>query len=156
VGTADSNGEPTKFVGSAKYAAVVGNPGGADEADVRLSLDLQDVRRKSDLGDYTGELQVNATIQITDKYNGASGTEPGTVTGLDFPFKALCAATLDTTVGSTCEVTTSADALNPGSVPEGVRTMWQLSAVVVFDGGADGLVATTPNTLFARQGIFIP
>jgi hypothetical protein len=156
VGTADSNDQPTKFVGSANYATVVGNPGGADEADVRLALDLEDVRRKSDLGDYTGEVQVNAAVQITDKFNGASGTEPGTVTGLDFPFKALCAATLDTTVGSTCAVTTSADAVTPGAVPEGARTIWQLSAVVVFDGGADGLVATAPNTLFARQGIFIP
>ena len=26
----------------------------------------------------------------------------------------------------------------------------------VFDGGADGLLSTTPNTLFARQGIFVP
>jgi len=26
----------------------------------------------------------------------------------------------------------------------------------VIDGGTDGLVGTTPNTLFAIQGIFIP
>ena len=28
--------------------------------------------------------------------------------------------------------------------------------VEVFDGGADGLASTNPNTVFARQGIFVP
>jgi hypothetical protein len=28
--------------------------------------------------------------------------------------------------------------------------------VQVFDGGADGVVSTSPNTLFAKQGVFVP
>jgi len=28
--------------------------------------------------------------------------------------------------------------------------------VVVNDGGSDGLVSTGPNTVFERQGVFIP
>ena len=41
-------------------------------------------------------------------------------------------------------------------VKETMRTIWQLGQVRVNDGGADGLVSTTPNTLFAVQGVFVP
>ena len=34
--------------------------------------------------------------------------------------------------------------------------MWQLGKVEVFDGGSDGNAATTPNTLFVTQGVFVP
>ena len=157
VGTADANGQQPKFVGFARYAALPGTSGNpADDADATLTLDLKDVRRKSDLGDYTGELQVNTTVRITDKSNGPSVTEPGTMSDLAYSFKTVCTVTPDTTVGSTCAIATSADALSPGTVREGARTIWQLSAVDVIDGGPDGLVATSPNTLFARQGIFVP
>ena len=44
----------------------------------------------------------------------------------------------------------------PGSVPEGKRSVWQFGQVSVNDGGADGLASTGPNTVFAKQGIFIP
>ena len=44
----------------------------------------------------------------------------------------------------------------PGAVKELDRSIWQLDAVQVFDGGSDGVVSTSPNTLFAKQGIFIP
>jgi hypothetical protein len=40
-------------------------------------------------------------------------------------------------------------------VKEGQRSVWQVSAVEVFDGGTDGDGDTTgDNTLFAVQGIF--
>ena len=40
---------------------VAGDPGtSADEADVMLEVSLTDVRRKTDLLDYTGQLQVDA------------------------------------------------------------------------------------------------
>jgi hypothetical protein len=53
-------------------------------------------------------------------------------------------------------VTTTFDAVTPGSVPEGRRSIWELDRIRVNDGGADGVVATTPNTLFATQGVFVP
>jgi hypothetical protein len=31
-----------------------------------------------------------------------------------------------------------------------------MGQVTVNDGGADGLVSTGPNTVFAKQGVFIP
>ncbi len=45
----------------------------------------------------------------------------------------------------------------PGTIKEGKRAIWQIGQVAVFDGGADGLASTGGgNTLFARQGIFVP
>jgi hypothetical protein len=67
-----------------------------------------------------------------------------------------CAATPDPAVGGTCSLSTTLDAIVPSAITEGDRSSWQMGAVQVFDGGADGLLSTTPNTLFARQGIFVP
>jgi hypothetical protein len=54
-------------------------------------------------------------------------------------------------------VSTTMDAVMPGAVPEGKRSVWQLGQVTVNDGGPDGQAATDGgNTLFAQQGIFIP
>ena len=76
----------------------------------------------------------------------------------DFPLAVPvpCAATPDPAVGGTCSLSTTLDAIVPSAITEGDRSSWQLGAVQVFDGGADGLLSTTPNTLFARQGIFVP
>jgi hypothetical protein len=67
-----------------------------------------------------------------------------------------CTATADTTVGGDCSVNTSFDAILPGAVLENARQNWQLSNFQVFDGGSDGQVSTSPNTLFATQGVFTP
>jgi hypothetical protein len=53
-------------------------------------------------------------------------------------------------------VSTSLDAIIPGAVPEHKRSVWELGAVSVYDGGADGIASTTDNNLFERQGVFIP
>ena len=52
-----------------------------DEADVLIDIKVNDVRRKSDLSDYTGELGVGSSLRLTDKANGPSGREDGTVCG---------------------------------------------------------------------------
>ena len=44
----------------------------------------------------------------------------------------------------------------PGAVTAGTATIWELGQVKVFDGGADGLASTQPNTLFAIEGLFVP
>lgn len=157
VGTADSNGQTTKFIGEASLRAIVGDPGtSADEADVGLRVSLIDVRRRSDLGDYAGELGVSASVRITDKYNGTVPTDSGTVSDIPFPFSVPCATTTDATVGSTCAVDTTVEALVPGAIREKARAIWELRQIDVRDGGADGDADTDPNTLFARQGVFIP
>jgi hypothetical protein len=44
----------------------------------------------------------------------------------------------------------------PGAVIETQRSIWELGDMQVFDGGPDGIASTSPNTLFARQGVFVP
>ena len=115
------------------------------------------MRAKADLSDYAGELEGRLTLRITDRDHGPSLNELGTTVDRPFSFKAACTTTPgNTTTGSTCEVITSADAVMPGAIKEGERTIWQLGDVEVYDGGADGDVDTTPNTLFMRQGVFAP
>jgi hypothetical protein len=147
-GTPDSNGLFVNFIGSVLYSVVVG--------DVKIKASLTDVRTKVGFADYTGELQVDASVRITDRLNGPSQTEPATGTVTNFPVTVPCAATASGTVGSTCSVSTTFNAVVPGAIVESQRAIWQLGETKVFDGGADGLASTTPNTLYADQGIFIP
>lgn len=155
VGTPDANGQAPNAAGSVRWVVLVGNPGTpADEADVSINVSMLDVRKKSDLSDYTGELQVSQTLRVTDRNNGPG--ETGTVSDVGFAVGVPCVATASTSVGSTCSVNTSADAVMPSSVVEGDRAIWQSGQVRVFDGGSDGVASTTGNTLFAVQGVFVP
>jgi hypothetical protein len=166
VGTSDANGATPGFVGSARMAVITGNPATtADEADVRYVLSLKDVRCKAGVtacgptnavsgADYTGQVQMRSVLRIIDRYNG-----PGEVgVGQDTPFGATvpCVATSSTSIGSTCTLDTTADAILAGMVKETRRSVWQVDEVQVFDGGSDGVVSTNPNTLFATQGFFVP
>jgi plastocyanin len=158
VGTPDANGPAANSIGFVKLRTLVGNPGtpAVDEADVQLVSSITDVRNKSGLADYTGELQVKLPLRITDKQNGASLTEPATG-DTTFTFAVPCTATDATGVGSTCSITTTVDAIAPGAVLEGKRSIWQVDKVQVLDGGPDGVADTpTGNTLFATQGVFVP
>jgi hypothetical protein len=157
VGTPDSNGAGAKSIGSVFLKTVVGNTSTqADEADLKLQLSVSDVRQKTGLGDYSGELQVKLAIRITDKLNGSAPVDPGTVQDVPFTYTGTCTPTSDTAIGSTCTADTTADALVPGAITEGARTIWEVGTVEVWDGGSDGDVDTGPNTLFERQGVFIP
>ena len=143
------------MTGSLTATALTGNPATtADEADVRFTASITDVRRKSDLADYTGQLEARSNLRTTDRFNGPG--ETGTVQDLDYAFTVPCAATTGSTVGSTCSVTTTADALAAGTVKENRRAIWQLGQVRLYDGGPDGVASTQDNTLFAVQGVFAP
>ena len=101
-------------------------------------------------------------MRITDRYNGSApgGGADQATGGETFEVTVPCGATpTPNTIGSTCELTTTADAVygNPSTVKEATRTVWGLGQVEVYDGGADGDVDTpTGNTLFAVQGVFVP
>ena len=123
---------------------------------MNVTVSITDVRNRSGLSDYTGELQVNPSVRITDRNNGSSGNDPATGQDTTFPMTASCVATSSTSIGGTCSLTSSFNAVVPGAVVQGKRAIWQLGAVEVFDGGADGVASSGPNTLFARQGIFVP
>ena len=146
-------------MGSLRLAACLVAPcGGAGTApDVLISASMSDVRNKSDLTDYAGELQARFTLRLTDKANGGSLTDAATLGDRTFAFTVPCSVTGSTSIGSTCAVSTRANALVPGIVASGNRATWQTSQVEVLDGGPDGDVDTaTGNTVFARQGVFVP
>jgi hypothetical protein len=159
VGTPDAfPGTAANFVGSVTLTTIAGVPATpADEADIRITVSILDIRRRSDLADYGGQLGLDLTTRITDRLNGPSQGEPGTVGDLTFPATIPCTTTpAVATIGSDCSLITTADAVMPGAVRETKRTMWQLGSVAVTDGGADGIASTAPNTRFLTQGVFIP
>ena len=154
VGTPDANGEADQSTGSVTLEAMPGDASTpADEADARIETTLTDVRVKADLSDYTGELATVLHVRLTDRLSNVAMTVE------DFPFSVTvpCSVTADPTIGSTCSLTTTADTVLPGAVPEAARSIWALDGVDVYDGGPDGLASTTGgNTLFETQGVFAP
>ena len=79
------------------------------------------------------------------------------MTDTAFDMRIDCSPTASTSIGSTCALTTTGNAIIPGLVVEGRRSVWQLGDVLVFDGGPGG--ASDPDgsaTPFLRQGIFVP
>jgi hypothetical protein len=170
VGTPDANGAPANSEANAKLEVFVGTPGPPDDSDVLITSSITDVRCKAgttacgsanaaDGADYTGALQGNATIRITDHFNAVvagGGTDPATVVDIPYPIAAACADVPATTIGATCSASTSANAAVPGAVKDGKRAIVEVGQIQITDGGPDGIVGTTPNTLFEVQGIFIP
>lgn len=158
VGTPDANGRAPNSIGSILYQVIAGDPGTpANEADVAVTAQVTDVRRQGTLVDYTGELSVEHVVQVTDRSNGPGQNEAATVEPFQFKFPVPCAATASTTEGGRCSLSSSFNAVVPGSVVEGKRAIWELGTVNVFDGGPDGQAATSSgNTLFERQGVFVP
>jgi len=157
VGTPDANGRGAAMVGYLRLSSATGDPGTpADEADVSIAFSTTDVRVPGTLVDYTGELRASAVLRLTDRANGATGNDTATMSGTTYAFTVPCTATAATGVGSTCSLTTTADALLPNTVTEGKRAIWQLGEILVLDGGPDGDAETADNTVFLRQGLFIP
>jgi hypothetical protein len=157
IGAPDANGVALNGQGFVKAQSIAGNTATqADEADARFTVSMADVRRRTTgFPDYTGQLQLETSIRVTDKNNGPSEV----ATMQDTPFKVTvpCATTLDANVGSTCSVNTTADAvIGAGTVQEGKRTIWALGQVRLSDGGADGVASTTPNSPFMVQGVMVP
>ena len=64
--------------------------------------------------------------------------------------------TLITAIGYCLVVSTTADALVPGTVLETKRSNWQLGKIQLLDGGSDGVARTGPNGLFEAEGLFAP
>jgi hypothetical protein len=158
VGTQDANGNPSRSVGRLGLRVLGESPidfGNGDQADVQITTTLTDVRNRSDLSDYTGELRVVLGLRITDRFNGAGFEKPATVTDSPFAVNVPCSATTGPE-GANCNLTTTADAVMTGVAREGRRAVWGLDQVQVFDGGPDGDADTANNRLFAVQGTFAP
>jgi dipeptidyl aminopeptidase/acylaminoacyl peptidase len=139
-----------KSAGFMRLKPIVGAPGAPDDSDVRLRMQITNVMNASDLSDYTGVLRPEVVVRLTDR----DGFQRQTTQDFPFGFTVPCAATADATEGAICNLGTSADAIVPGSVPEGSRSIWGLDQVRVYDGGPTG--DGTDASLFAVQGVFVP
>lgn len=159
VGTPDGNGNPAVSTGMVNLKVLGESPidqNNGDQADVEINANITDVRKASDLSDYSGELRLVLPLRITDRYAGTSLTEPVTTPDTPFGVTMNCSATAGPE-GSDCNVATTADAVTAGFVKEGKRAVWGLGQAQVFDGGADGDADTTgDNQLFEVQGTFVP
>jgi hypothetical protein len=162
------------FNGNITIKVLPGNPAPPDDSDVSIVANMQDVRCDNDgIGDstncgaanasggpdYTGNVRGTATIRISDHWNATAaggGTDPATVADLPFPVVATCTATAPTNIGSTCGVTTTANAVVGGPLPtvkDNQRAVVEVTQLIVQDGGVNGTTYTDP---FVIQGIFIP
>jgi hypothetical protein len=158
VGAPDANGKAANGTGSVTLKTLAGNPSTqADEADVQISTSLTDVRRKSDLADYTGEVQTVLYVRLTDRVSAAGADEPQSVQQFPFNVSVPCGATTSSKLGASCSMKTTADSIVSGAVTESKRSVWELRRILVYDGGPDGDADTTAdNTLFETEGVFVP
>jgi len=148
-----------------------------DDSDILIDIALNDVRcvptgarcgtaNATGPADYSGEMRFSFTFRLTDHWNAIApggGTDAATVQDFtiehdEIPqFPGPCVQTGSTSTGSTCGWSTSLNAVIPGSVKGAKRSVWELGAVRIFDGGPDGDGDTAAdNTVFARPGLFIP
>jgi hypothetical protein len=165
VGTPDANGFAAKSIASLVLQVMSG--------DVRVTFDATDVRCATtntacpggNGSDYTGKLLATAPLRITDKFNGASGTEDGTMFDTSLELPVTCVNTADATIGGRCSLLTTLNSVMPGMVPDGDRSIWQLGQIAVRDAGPNGsgYGAGCPSACgdgdeetFMRQGVFVP
>jgi hypothetical protein len=157
MGSPDANGFAANGTGFVRYTGIVGNVATeADEADVKLTSTIKDVRNNPSGSDYTGQLLVHADLQITDKNNAAETPEPATTVLLPYEYPVSCVATADVNVGGTCSIVSSADAIVPGTILESMRTVWEVGQVYVKDPGPNTTLGDSDDGTFLRQGVFIP
>jgi hypothetical protein len=165
VGAPDANGFVANFTGSLRYDAVAGNTAtDADESDVKIKVSLADVRNNPSGSDYVGRVLLQHTLQVVDTNNAIENPEPGTMVSIPYNYPIDCVSTLDTTIGSSCSLNTTADAIIPNTISENKRTIWEVGQITVKDAGPNGTgYANCPPTcgdgdesVFLRQGLFIP
>ena len=89
VGTSDANSNSAQSVGSVAYRVCLASPCGSGTApDIKLLASVKDVRNKTGLTDYVGELQARVNLRITDRANGGSLTDAATLGDRAFSFTA--------------------------------------------------------------------
>jgi Tol biopolymer transport system component len=128
-------------------------------ADITIQTDITDVRNASG-ADYDpaagADLTVVEKIRLSDSYNGASLTNPGTVTDFDLSAPVACTPTASATLGSHCTANTSANAIIPGMVKVGKSAVFNIFRVRVKDPGPDNIRGNADDKDFLQQGLFAP
>jgi hypothetical protein len=170
VGTADAFGGAANSTGYIRLHSVPGfDP--PVPPDIGIHSALNDVRcvptgtrcgtaNASGPADYSGDMRFSFTVRLTDHFNGTApggGPDAATVQNFTIEHAWPCVQNGSTSTGSTCNLSTTLNTFIPGAVRDAKRGTWELDAVRIYDGGADGDGDTTAdNTVFMRPGVFIP
>jgi hypothetical protein len=150
----------------ARLKVQVGDPTTtADEADVAIVASATDVRRAVDGADYSGTVLLTTDMRLTDRANGFFANDPGTVEDFTFGAGLDCVPSASVLVGSTCNLSTTADSLLPGLATEGKRAVVAAFSFAIEDAGPDGdagaggcplACGTGDEATYLRQGLFGP
>jgi hypothetical protein len=169
IGSPDANGHAASSASIVKLR-VIATP----SADVQVLITINDVLCRATnaacpglpLSDFAGKLLIEANVRLTDRQNGSPQVESGTVQDFDLRVPIQCVATPSSaTTGGVCQGTVTLNSLYPGAVVSGMRALWQLDGMHVLDPGPNGtgFGAGCPatcgdgdETVFMRQGIFVP
>ena len=169
LGTPDANGAAANSTGAVTLRACA--PPSCSGGDVVIGSGITDVRCQGGVAtcgatnaaggsDYVGELDLRLAVRLTDRGNASApggGTDQVTVSDFAFPITIGCTSTADDTIGSDCNIQTSANTITPGAAASGARAVWQLDTVKLRDAGPDGIVSVQDgSTPFAAQGVFVP
>ena len=162
--------------GKLRMQTVAGNPGTAtDEADVNVNVVATDVLCATGqapgcpgpVADYSGQLLLRIGVRLTDRANPFDGVTGTVWDNLRFELPLDCTPTPGA-AGSICKSSSSLDAILPGTLKEGARSVMSLFSIEVLDAGADGSLDThtaTPcpprcgsgdENPFLVQGVFTP
>jgi FG-GAP repeat protein len=157
---------------SARLDVQPGDPDtSTDEADLKIGASASDVSAAADGSDYAGKVLLSTRMRITDNANGSASNDSATVEDFDFSAPVDCVANNDPALGSSCQISTTADTLVPGFAVEGRRSVISAFSLAVLDTGADGQVAPANDPLglgcpptcgsgdekvYLRQGVFAP
>ena len=99
IGTPDANGAQPNMEAHVRYVTVTGDPTTpADEADIEIRTKINDVRVLGTNADYTGEVEAQAIVRVTDRNNSA--TDQATTTDFPLPLTVQCVPTASTSIGS--------------------------------------------------------
>jgi hypothetical protein len=107
-------------------------------------------------------MKLQARWRITDDWScagsgcGGPHDQPATTTDLDFSVPVDCDGTSAPSIGSTCQVDTSANAVAPGAVKVNGDAVVQTFRTRLVDSGPNGILDDSDDRLFAQQGIYIP
>jgi hypothetical protein len=147
--------------GSAVLTTIAGDNDltNGNQANFQIGTTIADVQAVAG-GDYDpnpsgADLTEVTRLRITDKANGYGGL-PATATEYDLRVPINCAPTASPSLGSTCNVGTSANSLFPGFIAEGRQTIVQAFRVRVDDAGNNGTPGDSDDRIFATQGAFVP
>jgi hypothetical protein len=139
------NGKPANLVGSIKIKTTSPSNG-------QVTVNITDVRCKTlfangcptMLGDYTNTVRLGLQIQITDRATaaGTAATIPLAILSANVP----CTATADPNIGSTCQLTTDLNTIQPGAVVSGKRASWVLRKATIYDPASNEFLV--PGTFY--------